>query len=58
MKQDDRTNITETSATAQSSLALPDSERRALLKRLSSAAVIVPVVTVLHDATRNIAHAS
>ncbi|CAK0768398.1 hypothetical protein CCP3SC1_530002 [Gammaproteobacteria bacterium] len=36
---------------------LPDIDRRKLLKRLSAAAVVVPVVTVLHDATKNNAHA-
>ncbi|CAK0768408.1 hypothetical protein CCP3SC1_530003 [Gammaproteobacteria bacterium] len=36
---------------------LPDIERRNLLKRLGTAAIAVPVVTVLHDATKNVAHA-
>lgn len=37
---------------------LPDAERRALLKRLGAAAATIPVVTVLHDATKNVAAAS
>ena len=37
---------------------MPDAEKRALLKRLGQAVVVVPVVTVLHDVNQNIAAAS
>jgi len=56
MNPNDTPNQTET--TTPPAQALPDAERRGLLKRLGVAAVVVPVVTVLHDATRNIALAS
>lgn len=55
MKSNDQSNPTETPA--QPTQTLPDSERRALLKRLGMAVVTVPTVTVLHDATRNTAQA-
>lgn len=52
------TSPTDPAAAPSAAVTLPDAERRALLKRLGLAAVTVPVVTVLHDAGRNRAHAS
>lgn len=38
--------------------AMPDAERREMLKRLAAATVTVPVATLLHDASRNALAAS
>lgn len=54
MNPNDTPNQTETTTPP---TRLPDAERRGLLKRLGVAAVVVPIVTVLHDATRNPAQA-
>lgn len=57
MKRDQKTPENSNSLTPVTS-SIPDEEKRLLLKRLGVAAVTIPIVTVLHDVTKNVAAAS